>query len=186
MTNVLMPAKWVDNYGNALYAFVLKRVANTVLAEDIVQDVFLSAWRSKETFNGSSTEKNWLYSICKNKIIDYYRKSASNKEVLNGDEGDEDYFFVDDGHWAPAVKPTSWNITYDTTFYQKEFYSILNLCKKKLKKIQEMVFTMKYLEDIDTEEICNLLNITPQNYWILIHRAKIQLRTCLEKNWVQA
>ena len=184
-TRELNATNWVDNYGDALYAYTLARVPNQPQAEDIVQETFLSAWRARDTYNGLASEKNWLYTICKNKIIDYYRKASTNKEVLAAEDETEDYFFGDDGrHWDNDKKPQDWGVDYNKTIENKEFYSILKKCKTKLKEIQQSVFTMKYLEDADTNEICETLGITVQNYWVLIHRAKIQLRTCLEKNWI--
>lgn len=185
---MLQPEKWIDNYGDALYLFALKRLSNNeTQAEDIVQDVFLSAWKNRESYNGTASEKTWLYTICKNKIIDYYRKE--NKKTTVGIEGnkEDDAFFIEDGHFNAAFKPTTdWGITGSSKIVEKEFFAILNNCKAKLKKIQEQVFTMKYLEDVEPIEICTLLGITNQNYWVLMHRAKIQLRTCIEKNWINA
>lgn len=181
----LEPAKWIENYSDTLYSYTLQRVNNNEQAEDIVQETFLSAWKARETYNGTASEKNWLYAICKNKIIDYYRKAAASKEVYAGEENSDD-FFTSDGHFNETYKAKSWDMDFNTQIDTKEFYSILKQCKSKLKEIQQDVFSMKYLEDVDTNEICKSLNITVQNYWILIHRAKIQLRTCLEKNWVKA
>ena len=181
----LNPHHWVANFSDALYSYTLVRVNNVAQAEDIVQETFLSAWKARETYNGMASEKNWLYTICKNKIIDYYRKAATNKEILATENEDEDYFFGDDGrHWNNNKAPQNWNVDYSQTIENKEFYSILSKCKNKLKQGQQSVFTMKYLDDIETDEICETLGITAQNYWVLIHRAKIQLRTCLEKNWI--
>ncbi|MFY7964790.1 MAG: sigma-70 family RNA polymerase sigma factor [Chitinophagaceae bacterium] len=177
--------KWVERYSDALYAYVYIRVNSNSQAEDIVQETFLSAWKARETYNGTASEKNWLYTICKNKIIDYYRKAAINKEVLASNTADEDYFFGDDGHWEKDKSPNNWVTTNASNVEKKEFYAILKKCQTKLKQIQQSVFSMKYLEDISTDEICETLGITVQNYWVLIHRAKLQLRTCLEKNWIK-
>ncbi len=185
--NKLNATNWVDLYGDALYAYVMARVSNSAQAEDIVQETFLSAWRARNTYNGKASEKTWLYTICKNKIIDYYRKASTNKEVLAKEDETEEYFFGDDGrHWDDDKKPQAWGIDYSKSVESKEFYSILKKCKTKLKEIQQSVFTMKYLDDSDTDEICETLGITVQNYWVLIHRAKIQLRACLEKNWINS
>ena len=181
----LNATNWVNNYGDALYAYTLARVNSQPQAEDIVQETFLSAWRARDTYNGLASEKNWLYTICKNKIIDHYRKVATNREVLSSIDENVDNFFVEDGHWSQESKPKEWGLDYSKSIESKEFYTILGKCKNKLKEMQESVFTMKYLEDIDTNDICETLGITVQNYWILIHRAKIQLRNCLEKNWIK-
>ncbi|MFY8127859.1 MAG: sigma-70 family RNA polymerase sigma factor [Chitinophagaceae bacterium] len=180
------PEKWVDNYSDALFAYTLKRIGNNVeQAEDIVQETFLSAWKSKASFNGTASEKTWLYVICKNKIIDYYRKESNKKhESLEANQEDNMYF-VEDGHFNNNYKPEN-DVSFNVTdlLQQKEFFKVLYTCKQKLKEIQEKVFSMKYLEQIEADEICNLLGITTQNYWVLMHRAKLQLRTCLEKNWI--
>ena len=183
-TRKLNATDWVKNYSDILYSYTLARVQNTAQAEDIVQETFLSGWRARETYNGLASEKNWLYAICKNKIIDYYRKAATNKEVLANENESDEYFFAEDGHWNNNNAPKYWAIDYNQPVEKKEFYSILNQCKSKLKEVQQSVFTMKYLEDANAAEICETLGISPQNYWVLIHRAKLQLRTCLEKNWI--
>lgn len=182
--HTLNAQKWIDNYADTLYGYVCARVNNTGVAEDIVQETFLSAWRAKDTYNATASEKTWLFAICKNKIIDYYRKASTQKEVLAKDEETEDYFFADDGHWTKELAPKNWATNSETTVEKKEFYNILQLCKSKLKQIQQRVFTMKYLDDENTEVICQTLNISVQNYWVLMHRAKLQLRTCLQKNWM--
>ncbi|MFY8127446.1 MAG: sigma-70 family RNA polymerase sigma factor [Chitinophagaceae bacterium] len=185
---MLKPNNWIDNYGDALFAFALKRLNNNeAQAEDIVQEVFFSAWKNRESYNGTASEKTWLYTICKNKIIDYYRKEGKKAIVALESTNEDESFFIDDGHFNSNYKPTNdWAFTGSSKLMEKEFFAVLSSCKKKLKEIQEQVFSMKYLEDIEPSEICVLLGITNQNYWVLMHRAKIQLRTCLEKNWIKS
>ena len=60
---VFLPEKWVNNYADELYRYAIVRVKDTGFAEDIVQETFLSAWRAKETYNATASEKNWLYAI---------------------------------------------------------------------------------------------------------------------------
>jgi len=180
---ILDATKWVDLYSDALYAYVYARTQQISIAEDIVQETFLSAWKARDSYNGLASEKNWLYTICKNKIIDYYRKASTNKEVLIKENVEDEYFFSENGHFKNDKKPTKWDVS-SNQIERKEFYSVLDKCKTKLKEIQQSVFSMKYLEDIETDEICDILGITVQNYWVLMHRAKIQLRVCLEKNWI--
>jgi len=176
------PNEWVNKYADALYAYTVVRVNDSGLAEDIVQNTFLSAWKARDTYQGQASEKNWLYTICKNKIIDHYRKQS--KSIVQLSNKEEDLYFDEVEHWTPSTRPNEWGINYDQPVETKEFYSILDKCKQKLKDIQQAVFVMKYMEDLDADEICKALNITPSNYWVLIHRAKLHLRKCLEKNWV--
>lgn len=180
---MLQPQKWIDNYADALYAYTVARVSDTGLAEDIVQDTFLSAWKNKDTFKGEASEKSWLFTICKNKIIDHYRKKA-NSPVQYAEADTSDIYFDNDEHWTREDKPEDWHIDYNQTIESKEFYDILEYCKKKLQELQQSVFVMKYMEELDSEKICKVLGITPSNYWVLMHRAKLQLRSCLEKNWI--
>lgn len=180
-STILKPDNWVDNYADTLYAYAMARVNDMQQAEDIVQNTFLSAWKARETYKGQASEKNWLYAILKNKIIDHFRKQSTSKLTLAA--GEEQIYF-EDGHWSDASAPKEWGVQLEQPFETKEFYSILQKCKQKLKDIQQSVFAMKYMEDLDSEEICKVLNITPSNYWVLIHRAKLHLRKCLEKNWI--
>lgn len=188
LNNLLEPQKWVEHYGDALYAYTLKRIGNnSEQAEDIVQETFLSAWKNRTSFNGAASEKTWLYVICKNKIIDYYRKQGKTQLNSIENEAEDNDFFVEDGHFNNAYKPINdWTVNITDLVGKKEFYTVLYSCTSKLKTLQKQVFSLKYLEHIEPEEICNLLGISNKNYWVLIHRAKVQLRTCLEKNWVNA
>ncbi len=180
--NHLNPDKWVDLYGDQLYVYTYARVQDKGIAEDLVQESFLSAWKAKNSYRGEASEKNWLYQICKNKIIDHYRSMKKNKSDLL-DPTENDYFDNAD-HWTAQTKPSVWNVDYEQPIVHKEFYKVLELCKQKLKELQLQVFVLKYQEELDTVKICEVLDISQANYWVLIHRAKLQLRACLEKNWI--
>jgi RNA polymerase sigma-70 factor (ECF subfamily) len=181
---LLNPDQWITNYSDALYSFTLPRVNDAPLAEDIVQETFLSAWKARDTFKGEASEKSWLFTICRNKIIDHYRKKAKDIVTLMPENAATDSFFDGSEHWTQEDKPLDWGIDYTENIDKKEFYKVLEGCKKKLQQVQQAVFSMKYLEDLDSVEICKALGITSSNYWVLIHRAKLQLRSCLEKNWI--
>ena len=176
-------SQWVNDYGDQLYRYALPRVNDSEIAKDLVQDTFLAAWRNVEKYKGEASEKNWLFTILKNKIIDHYRKASTRNEERMNDLNEEAYYFNNDGHWSEQASPNDWGVDYNDQINPKEFYEILEKCKKKLKEIQNAVFSMKYLEGFESDEICKELNITPSNYWVLLHRAKVQLRACLEKNW---
>ncbi|MDO9373802.1 MAG: sigma-70 family RNA polymerase sigma factor [Bacteroidota bacterium] len=178
----LEPAKWVKNYADALYKFTIVRINDVGVAEDIVQETFLSAWRARDTYKGQASEKNWLYAICKNKIIDHYRAQNTRKENVGVRE--ENSYFDQSDHWTPETAPQNWHMDYSHPVETKEFYAVLEGCKQKLKNVQQTVFVMKYFDDVDSEDICKTLGLTPANFWVLIHRAKLHLRSCLEKRWI--
>ena len=175
------PEKWIDNYGDELYSYACSRMKDTSVAQDIVQETFLSAWKSKDSFNGIYSERNWLYAICKNKLIDHFRKSV--RSVSTVDIEFEDVYFNKKEHWVKTKSPKTWTQDPSSKVENDEFYKILELCQNKLKDQQRNVFILKYMEDMDTEEICEKLEITQSNFRVLIHRSKLQLRACLEMNW---
>ena len=179
---VLHPERWVAQYADTLFGFVCARINDHTIAEDIVQDTFLSAWRAKDGYKGDATEKNWMFSICKNKIIDYYRKQS--REIQKTIAGLSDSGSFDEwGRWLSDSVPTEWGVSADASVMSREFFQILEKCKNRLREMQQAVFVLKYMDDMDSDEICKELNISSSNYWTLMHRAKLQLRGCLEKNW---
>jgi len=184
------PAKWIDLYADYLFNYTFARVHKKEVAEDLVQDTFVSAIKAKTGFLQKSTERTWLTSILKNKIIDYYKKKSTQSEITIGSDKDDekqDYFFETEGSrkgmWKTDMRPESWNTDYQTPVEKIEFYTILNNCLDKLPKQWAAVFTLKNMEDFSSKEICKELAIGSSNYWVIMHRAKLQLRECMEKNW---
>lgn len=184
-THKLEPEFWVERYSDALLSFARTRIKDRDLAKDLVQDAFVVALRSKENFRGEISEKNWLFLVLKSRILDHYKKK---KEVLESDLAPDDSdpkqdYFNEKGHWMVDRAPKEW--TTDRMLLNKEFMTVFEACKGLLTDTQALVFTMKYLDGDDADDICKELNISSSNYWVIIHRAKLQLRNCLEKNWMQ-
>lgn len=179
------PAQWVDRYSDELYSFALSRVNDSDLAKDLVQDTFLSGLNNLSGFRGESAEKTWLYSILKNKIIDHYRKKKNTQSIENTMVA-ENYFFEESGHWSDNKPKNDWEAKNTDTINSDEFLSVLQQCKKKMTELQQAVFTLKIQEEMESEMVCKELGITSSNYWVILHRAKLQLRECLEKNWIKA
>jgi len=179
------PKKWLELYGTMLYQYALPRVNDVIVAEDLVQDTFLAALKGLDRYRGEASEKNWLFTILKNKIIDHYRKKSTEQAVMSMPDlqKTDDSWFNEEGRWAENRLPQDWK-SADDQIEQKEIRKIINWCKDHLKNIQQMVFTLKYLENLKSEEICKVLNITSSNYWVLLHRARLQMRDCVEKRWI--
>ncbi len=173
--------EWVNDYSDQLYNYAVQRVKDRDDANDLVQDTFLAAWRSVDQYTGEASVKTWLFTILKNKIIDHYRRNA-NRQTTSLSNG-EDHFFDEADHWREGYYPKNWKSEVEGRLETKEFYVVFDGCKNKLKEVHAIVFTMKYLDGLESEEICRVLGLTSSNYWVLIHRAKVQLRTCLEMNW---
>lgn len=175
-----------NQHADLLYNYAITRVNDEHLAEDLVQETFISALKNYASFKGQSKASTWLIAILKNKIIDTYRKKVREyqKESLDKLESNSDYF-NENGHWKKESLPGHWKSDTIDEHDREEFYKVLQKCLSRLKELQRMAFVMKHLDDTDTEEICKELEITASNYWVIIHRAKLQLRDCLEKNWIK-
>lgn len=186
--NTLQPSKWLDLYGDYLYSYAVLKVGSTSVAEDLVQDTFLSAIRAKETFQGNSSEKTWLVAILKNKIIDHYRKKDVLKDARQyladtEQEFSNHFFDATDGHWLREALPVAWSESADAKLNNAEFNSVLQFCVQKMPSKVALVFIAKFIDEEETEEICKVHKITSSNYWVIVHRAKVLLRSCLDKNW---
>ena len=178
----LNPDKWIDNYADYLFNYAVVRVNNSDVAKDLVQDAFFAALKSAKNFQGKSTERTWLVSILKRKVIDYYRKMNSRKgkaEVRMNfyDDGENE------GSWLEERVPQSWNNETEKDIENLELKNQLDTCIDNLPEKYALVFRMKTIQEFETEEICKELDITASNLWVIIHRARTQLRKCMEDNW---
>ena len=180
------PALWLDRYGDELYRFALSRVADATEAEELVQETLLSALHALDTFRGEASERTWLFLILRRKLIDLYRRRARHPQVsldqLPPDGPSEaDFFHPDNGHWRREQHPISWH-SADGALEQQELQQALRGCQEKLPARPAAVFMLRFVEELTAEEICRELQLSPANYWVLVHRAKLQLRRCLEKH----
>lgn len=177
---------WLNEHGDFLYRFALARLRDPHQAEDVVQETFLAAIKSN-SFAGQSAPRTWLTGILKHKIIDLIRKK--NRETVVSDLIDEstnasiDDFFDAAGHWID--KPQAWDMP-ENALEQKQFLSVLQGCIDKLPAKLAQLFMLRDVHETDNEEICKALNITPTNAWVMLYRARMGLRKCLEFNWIGA
>jgi len=181
--HILNPGQWVDQHGNYLYNFAIGRLRSHEDAENVVQETFLAALKAAPNFAGQSSERTWLTGILKHKIIDHMRKNYREKPVsaLQGEDADTDQFFDQAGHLK--AMPSGWLPEPDELLEKKEFWETFRHCKEKLPKTTHEAFTLREIEKLDSKNICSILNISTSNYWVLMHRARLQLRQCLEENW---
>ncbi|OGX87933.1 hypothetical protein BEN47_10280 [Hymenobacter lapidarius] len=189
------PRQWVYCFGDELYRFALSRVPNAGTAEELVQETFVSALGALHSFRGQASERTWLFTILKRKIIDHYRRQARSPFVSLAPIADQEvpearFFHAHDGHWREEQYPTAWEMggdegRGDVLLEQQELHAILRSCQQRLPPQQLAVFVLRFVEELPAEDICQELRITASNYWVIVHRAKLQLRRCLEKNWFQ-
>ncbi|MBW3127738.1 sigma-70 family RNA polymerase sigma factor [Hymenobacter profundi] len=191
----LEPQQWLARFGDELYRYALGRVAEAGMAEELVQDTFVSALEAQASFRGQASERTWLFVILKRKIIDHYRRQARSPFVpltLTPEQLPEAEFFRPaDGHWREEEYPAPWDGVGDegrgdVLVEQAEFQHILKSCQERLSPQHLAVFVLRFVEELPAEAICQELGLSPSNYWVIVHRAKLQLRRCLEKNWFQS
>ncbi len=174
------PNAWVDRYGDALFHFALARVKNREIAEDLVQETFLAAVKSQDRFQGRSSEKTWLFGILKHKVIDHYRKNKSviYEQDLNQGTEDLDAFFNAKGAWE--MMPEHWRLNPGRSQEVREFLDHFYQCLADLPRKTGKVFAYREIDGLSTKEICKQLDITAGNCWVILYRARMLLRKCLE------
>jgi RNA polymerase sigma-70 factor, ECF subfamily len=183
------PVTWIDDFGDYLYGFAYSRVRNEAAAEDLVQETLLSAIQSIKSFRENSSEKTWLCGILKHKIIDFYRKSSREVELTEeeAEMSSYDYLFRDEGmwegHWTAEKGPVVWNENPHGILEKSEFRVVFTVCLSELPERIANVFTLREVDGYAAPEICAFLMISPNNFWVMMHRARLHLRRCVDNNW---
>lgn len=174
---------WLTEHGDYLYRFAFARLRDSHQAEDVVQETFLAAIKS-DSFAEQSSPRTWLTGILKHKIIDLMRKRSREmpaSDLMTDADANMDEFFNEKGHWAD--KPQAWDVPEDA-LEQKQFLDILQTCINKTPKKLATLFMMREVHETNNEEICKELNITTTNAWVMLYRARMGIRKCLEINWI--
>ena len=177
------PNNWIKLYSDYLFNYTISRVNNREIAQDLVSETFLAGLKAMKNFKGEASERTWLISILKRKIIDYYRKINSKKgqaEVRMSYSNHTDA----EGDWLEERVADPFDKTAEDELENSELGDAINDCISKLPEKQAQVFKMKTILGYETETICNELNITASNLWVIIHRARTALADCMEKKWL--
>jgi RNA polymerase sigma-70 factor (TIGR02943 family) len=173
-------AQWVSEHTEEMYKWALYKTSSRELAEDLVQDTFLAAAEKISGFKNQSTPKTWLFSILNNKIVDFYRQKV--KMPVATDNQLFSTLFDEGGDWKVIKRPRSWDYE-EHILDNDDFRQILKKCMDALPDKWSISVKLKYLTGKNGEEICQELDITPTNFWQIVHRAKVQLRDCIENGW---
>lgn len=175
-----------EEFRGYLLRYALMQLRDTAAAEDVVQETLLAAIEASDRFSGRSSLKTWLTGILKHKIIDHLRRQSREQPLLTDGDSERseaeiaDAFFVADGHWRDP--PARWSDP-DRAFENREFWEFFELCSRMMPPRMAQVFAMREVLELSTEEICKELNITATNCWVMLHRARLSLRACLEAKW---
>ena len=177
------PEMWLEDHGDYLLRYALVRLQDREIAEDIVQETFLAALRAREKFQARSSVRTWLVGILKHKILDHFRKIYREPPIsdLLFSEDPSEALFDEKGKWK--LRPIAWADDPRAGLEQKEFWETFLRCMSELPRRLAKVFALRELEGLKHEEICNLLKISATNTGVMLHRARLRLRHCLEINW---
>ena len=160
------------------------QLRDAAAAEDAVQEALLAALAGESNFAGRSNLRTWLTGILKHKIVDTVRRQSREQPVSElepeREAGEFDDLFDSRGHWAEA--PDAWDQP-ESALGQQQFLAALEACLRALPERSARVFMMREHLGLETPEICKELEITPTHCWVMLHRARMSLRLCLEKNW---
>jgi len=183
------PAQWLEDHGDYLFRFAMKHLRDSALAEDAVQDTLLAALQAMDKFSGEASQRTWLTGILKHKIVDIIRKQSrlvtqTNDEVETNDRvtQPEKYLFDERGEWV--IRQSNWG-NPESALEQERFWDAFMICLDGLSPKLAQIFSLREFSGLETSELCEVLNITAANSWVILHRARLALKDCLETNWLK-
>jgi RNA polymerase sigma-70 factor (ECF subfamily) len=188
--SLLNPERWVEDHGDALFGFAASRVRDRAIAQDLVQETFMAAIQAKDRFAGRSSERTWLFGILRNKLTDYYRLQGREASLadLEARLPEEEAAFGTTGArkdgWAKGLGPKPWE-TPEEVLISKEFQEVLGGCLSRLPGRVAQAFFLREMDGISSDQICKDLGVSPNNLWVMLHRARMALRRCLEVHWFE-
>ena len=162
--------------------FARGQLRNDAWAEDAVSETLLAVLEKPQAFAGQSQLKTWMVGVLKHKLVDQLRRHAREATALTLEDAQDldDGLFDGTGHWRSA--PVDWGDP-EASCGRREFFEVLEVCVEQLPATQARVFMMREWLELETAEICKELSVTPTNLWVLLHRARMRLRECLQLSW---
>jgi len=173
---------WLAEHGDYLYRYALMRLRDEELARDAVQETLLASWKANRNFRGDSSIRTWLVGILKHKITDQIRKQIRDRKLTEQVESDPtSRYFNQNGGWASP--PGEWTDNPEQLTGNGQFRETLTRCIAKLPDMQKEVFSLRELAGENSQNICKACNISTTNLHVIMHRARMALRACLDKHW---
>lgn len=183
---LLADTAFLQDIRRQMIKFAMLQLNDDSQAEDAVQEALIGAMKNADSFGGRAAFKTWMFAILKNKIADMLRMRQRTVNIgsFASDEDDEDLseLFDRKGHWLADERPVAWGDP-ETVMRNQHFWRVFEACLEKLPPRQARVFMMREFIELDADEICATLELTTSNLHVLLHRARLRLRECLENNW---
>jgi RNA polymerase sigma-70 factor, ECF subfamily len=181
-----LDSQFVAELRRQMLRFAQLHLSDVTLAEDAVQEALLGALNGAQRFSGRSAIKTWVFAILKNKIADVLRhrqRMVDASSLLKEDEGDNlNDFFDANGHWLDSARPQGWDDP-EATLEQRQFWAVFEACLEHLPAQQARAFMLREFMGFETDEICDQLSVSSANVFVLLHRARLRLRECLDQRW---
>lgn len=156
------------------------------LAEDAVQEALFAAHTHVSTFGRKAAFKTWVFAILKNKIVDILRKGHKEVSVSSfsdeGSDGVAELLFTNRGFWHREERPAAWSAPMESV-KNEHFWRVFAACLDALPEELGRIFMMREFIELDSNEICQTLNISTSNLHVMLYRARLRLRECLENKW---
>lgn len=168
--------------------FAELQLRNRETAEDLVQEAIEAALRRASSFAGHSTLKTWVFAILRNRIIDHFRQADRCVNLSSLVKEDEDLeqrmevLFSESGKWKEEHRPTTWP-NPEQALQSQQFWNVFEACLTVLPAKTSRVFMMREFLGFEAEEICTQLGITMSNCHVILHRARLKLRECMDAGW---
>lgn len=187
------PQGWLVDHGDALYRYAWRRTGRTDVAEDLVQETLLAAWQARGSFGRRSKARTWLIGILRHKLADHLRRagreearmlqaSSSTEEDFEGDEI-EALCFQEDGHWREPLQ--RWDVDPPKAYEVDVFRQVVEQCTKGMSAHQREAFHLCLVGELEMGEACQIMEIKRNHLHVLLHRARLVLRQCLELHWLE-
>lgn len=175
-----------EPYRPALFRYAFYQLGDEAAAHDAVQETLLGALEKRESFAGDSSLKTWLTGILKHKVLDMQRRLYRDPLLINPNLDEEDISDLDtlfdrSGHWGTEA-PRRWQRP-EESLEDRQFWQVYENCCHLMPRRTAMIFTMREVSGLEIAEICQELGITATNCSVMLYRARMSLRLCLEKNW---
>ncbi|TAM55909.1 MAG: sigma-70 family RNA polymerase sigma factor [Paraburkholderia sp.] len=168
-----------------LLRFARLQLRDDAAAEDVVQDTMLAAMNKMADFRGQAQLSTWVFAILKNKIIDVMRSRKRFTPVDDLDELPADTFdglFDHRDRWERDERPANWGDP-EATLAQQQFWIVFQACLDRLPSGTARVFMMREFLELDPQEVAAELAISKSNCGVILHRARMTLRVCLQTRW---
>jgi len=178
---------WLNQHGDALFRYAILRVRDSAVAEDLVQETLLAALKAFDNFQGRGSERTCLIGIMKHKIADYFRRMRREVPVQSTSDWftEAEFFETSDGEWNSEHAPADWQTSPAQAVERSGFWKAFNECLAHMPARTASAFTLREVDGLQSEAICELLGISVNNLWVMLHRARMHLRDCLETNWLK-